>query len=64
MDKQIRRQVGEIFGVLITKDEWDSSFEQLDRENRLNSKNINKVLLLILKRLEEMEEVAPTTNEE
>ena len=51
----IRRQIGEIFGVLIPKDGWESVFADLDRENRLNNKSIKEVLLVILKRLEENE---------
>ena len=53
--EKIRRQVSNIFGVLIGDGEWDETFALLDRENRLNSKNMNKVLLVVLKKLEEME---------
>ena len=49
----IKRQVGEVFGILI--DNWDADFKQFDAENRLNSKNTAKILLVILKRLEELE---------
>jgi len=52
---KIRRQVSDVFGVLI--ESWDSDFDRLDRENRLNSKAVNKLLLVILKRLEEIEKV-------
>ena len=54
---KIRRQVSDVFGVLI--ESWDSDFDRLDRENRLNSKAVNKLLLVILKRLEELEENEP-----
>lgn len=54
-NKSIRRQVSNIVGVLIQDDGWDSVFEQLDKENRLNSKLSHKILLVILKRLEELE---------
>lgn len=54
-DESIRRQVSDIFGILIGPDEWDSVFADFDRENRLNSKNMAKVILVILKRLEEIE---------
>ena len=53
--KSIRRQVGDIFGIIIGEDEWDLMFAEFDKENRLNNKNIAKILLLILKRLEEIE---------
>lgn len=49
----IKRQVSEVFGILI--DKWDEDFDKLDRENRLNSKALHKILLIILKRLEELE---------
>lgn len=52
-DNSIKRQVSEILGILI--DNWDEDFKQLDAENRLNTKTQNKILLVILKRLEEME---------
>ena len=51
----IRRQVSEVFGILIGPDEWDTVFNQLDRENRLNNKSFHKLMLIILKRLEELE---------
>ncbi len=54
-DKSIRRQIGDIFGVLIPKNGWESIFAELDKENRLNNKSIKEVLLVILKRLEELE---------
>jgi len=53
--KPIRRQISEIFGILIGEGEWDAVFKQFDAENRLNNKNIAKILLVILKRLEENE---------
>ena len=53
--ESIRRQISNIFGVLIEENEWDSIFKQFDAENRLNDKNIIKILLVILKRLEELE---------
>jgi len=49
----IKRQVSNIFGILIQN--WDQDFKQFDAENRLNNKAINKILLVILKRLEELE---------
>ena len=52
---KIRRQVSDVFGVLI--EDWDSDFDRLNKENRLNSKAVNKLLLVILKRLEEIEKV-------
>ena len=55
MSEPIRRQISEIFGVLIGEGEWDEVFKQFDAENRLNNKNIAKILLVILKRLEENE---------
>ena len=54
---KIRRQVSDVFGILI--ENWDSDFARLDKENRLNSKATNKLLLVILKRLEELEENEP-----
>lgn len=51
----IRRQVSDTVGISILPDEWDSTFDKLDKENRLNAKAVNKILLVILKRLEEME---------
>lgn len=53
---KIRRQVSNLLGILIQEDEWDDVFNDLNKENRLNSKNINKLLLIIFKRLEEMED--------
>ena len=53
--KPIRRQISDLFGILIGKDEWDSTFAEFDKENRLNNKNVAKILLVILKRLEELE---------
>ena len=50
---KIKKQASEVFGILI--ENWDSDFSRLDRENRLNSKAVNKLLLVILKRLEELE---------
>ena len=55
MSEPIRRQISEIFGILIGEGEWDAVFKQFDAENRLNNKNIAKILLVILKRLEENE---------
>jgi len=54
----IRRQVGNIFNMVIQ--DWDEDFEVFDRENRVNNKYIVKILLIILKRLEEIEEDGPT----
>ena len=54
---KIRRQVSDVFGILI--EDWDSDFDRLNKENRLNSKAVNKLLLVILKRLEELEENEP-----
>ena len=54
--KTIRQEIGNIFGVLISSEEWDETFALLDTENRLNNKNIVKVLLVILKKIEELEE--------
>ena len=54
-DTSIRRQVSQVFGILIGEKEWDEVFKQFDAENRLNSKMVNKLLLIILKRLEENE---------
>ena len=54
---KIKRQVSDVFGILI--ENWDSDFARLDRENRLNSKATHKVLLVILKRLEELESNEP-----
>ena len=53
--KNIRREISQILGVSIQLNEWESVFDLLDRENRLNSKMIHKILLVILKRLEELE---------
>ena len=53
--KSIRRQISDLFGILIGPNEWDSTFADFDRENRMNNKNIAKILLVILKRLEELE---------
>ena len=54
-DQSIRRQVSEVFGILIGPKEWDEVFSQLDRENRKNNKAVHRILLVILKRLEELE---------
>lgn len=51
----IRRQISDLFGVLISPNEWDEVFESLDRENRINNKMIVKVLLIILKWMEARE---------
>ena len=51
--KSIKRQVSEVFGILI--DNWEEDFANLDKENRLNNKAMHKILLVILKRLEEIE---------
>ena len=56
--KTIRQEIGNIFGILIGAEEWDETFALLNAENRLNNKNIAKVLLVILKKLEELEENA------
>ena len=53
--KPIRRQIGDIFGVVIGEDEWDETFDIFDKQNNLNTKTIKKILLVILKRLEENE---------
>ena len=53
---KIRQQVSDILGVQIAKDDWDETFRLLDQENKLNSKVSHKILLVILKRLEELEE--------
>ena len=50
---KIKRQASDVFGILI--EDWDLDFARLDRENRLNTKATNKLLLVILKRLEELE---------
>jgi len=53
--KLIRRQIGDIFGVVIGEGEWDEFFDSFDRESRFNTKTIKKILVVILKRLEELE---------
>lgn len=53
--KSIRREISDIFGILIEKGKWDSTFEEFARENRLNNLTTRKILVVILKRLEEME---------
>jgi hypothetical protein len=49
----IKKQISNVFGILI--DNWEDDFKQFDAENRLNNKAVNKILLVILKRLEELE---------
>ena len=55
--KPIRREIGDIFGVVIVEDEWNETFDIFDKQNNLNTKTIKKILLVILKRLEELEDV-------
>ena len=54
--KPIRKQISEALGVSIQENEWEGVFALLDKENRLNNKNIHKILLVILKYLEEKED--------
>lgn len=53
--KGIRSRISSVFGILIADGEWNDIFSLLERENRLNGKNINKVILEILKYLDEKE---------
>lgn len=50
----IKRQVGKVFKLVIQ--DWDDDWKKFDEENWLNSKAVSKILLIILKRLEENEQ--------
>ena len=54
---KIREQVSNILGFTIMPDEWDKSFEELDREGRFTKRHLIKFILLLLK-LEESRENA------
>jgi hypothetical protein len=54
--KPIRRQVSEILGVLIPENKWKEVFKELNGAGRITQKEITEIVIVILKRLEEMED--------
>ena len=53
--KPIRREISEIVRVLIPEDKWNQTFKELEKEGRLSQRQIIQILLVVLKRLEALE---------
>ena len=53
----LRKDVSKIFDILITSDQsWEEYLDTLDTEGRLDMKSNYKLLSLILRRLEKIED--------
>lgn len=53
---KIRKEVSNILGFSIPQGKWDKSFNELDKEGRIQKKQMLEIILLLLKREEEREE--------
>lgn len=52
MEDGIRRKVGVILGQAIPANGWEKTFQDLERQGRMDPTKVWKLLILILKELE------------
>ena len=55
MSNPIRREASTILDIFIGEDKWDVVFEQLNREGKPDKATTLKLILMLCKRVEELE---------
>ena len=51
----VRREISNLLGHTIPEDGWDATFAELEKSGRINQKQMVKMMIVVLKRLEEYE---------
>lgn len=63
MSESIRKKASVLLDIYIAEGQWDYIVEQLDREGKFTRKSLINLVLMLCKKVEELENLIPTPKE-